>query len=102
MGIRRLAYPTTMLQNTEQVLKQQSAYDGGMNSDTPPSEILPNEASDLFNLIAFPQYCQNRPGCAVMSALNVPVEAGYYTASKDGNVVSLYGPSAYDFVAGEY
>jgi hypothetical protein len=51
----------------ERILKQQADYSGGMNSDTPSSEILSNEVAGLTNLIAFPRFCQDRPGCALLS-----------------------------------
>lgn len=73
MAQERLAYPRTMLQSMEPILKRQETYEGGMNSDDPQSEIGPSDASDLFNLIAFPKYCTDRPGSkAINESLLLP------------------------------
>lgn len=63
MAQRRLVYPNTMLQKTEQINRRQTTFNG-MNADDPASEIGADELADVQNLICFGKYMRSRSGSA--------------------------------------
>jgi hypothetical protein len=92
-----------MLQNQELITKTQSSFGGGMNSDEPATELGADELAAVFNQICYPKYTKGRTGCRPMRTLQVPcydfreyvplVPAinRFFSASKSGNKVYLYG-----------
>jgi len=105
MGQKQLAYPITPLQGQELVRKTQASFAGGMNSDSPPSEIKANEVCDLENMIAYPDgHSEGRTGCSFPgSGVTLPLKETYleavdpslsgFIASKTGNVVTMVNAS---------
>ena len=86
MAQRRLVYPQTMLQKTEQINRAHKTF-SGMNADLPASEIGSDEMAEVINMTCHGRYMRTRPGSS-LSLKDLPqIGTKTYTVKKIGTTV---------------
>jgi len=95
--MRRLAYPTTKLQASNLVRRLQETFNGGLNVDSPATELGEKELAGLVNIIADEEWLEGRRGVRKMSDTTLPIInfnddlGNLFTCYKEGNKVYVVG-----------